>query len=305
MGRLSRKGCVIIYMRPFFTIIIPVYNVAPYLRECLDSVLAQTYADWEAICVDDGSTDISGVVLDEYAGKDKRIRVIRQSNAGVSAARNVGLANVRNKGENAYVAFLDADDVFANDWLAVAAKNLHSGDVDLLRMGLTYFQDGDTIPQIRSCYDVKRYDLPLTVLRWGWTTLLREGWCWVLFLKYSGTPLENGYGFPCGMRMREDNIFALGVLEWARVVLECDYSGYFYRQRGDSAVMKSYKWKDQYRFRRSLRKLWRSAHERLLLLPEYKELEGLYIRNMHMRMCPAWRYSPTHILKAIWRRLSK
>ena len=60
-------------MTPLFSIIIPVYNVAPYLRECLDSVLAQTFTDWEAICVDDGSTDGSGVILDEYAAKDKKL----------------------------------------------------------------------------------------------------------------------------------------------------------------------------------------------------------------------------------------
>ncbi len=59
-----------------FSIIIPVYNVAQYLRECLDSVLAQTFTDWEAICVDDGSNDGSGAILDEYAAKDKRFRVI-------------------------------------------------------------------------------------------------------------------------------------------------------------------------------------------------------------------------------------
>lgn len=76
-----------------FSIIIPVYNVAPYLRECLDSVLAQICTDWEweAICVDDGSTDGSGAILDEYAARDGRFKVIHQTNAGVSAARNAAL----------------------------------------------------------------------------------------------------------------------------------------------------------------------------------------------------------------------
>ena len=80
---------------PYFSIIIPVYNVAPYLRECLDSVLKQTFTDWEAICIDDGSTDESGAILDEYAAKDKRFRVIHQANAGVSAARNAALDKVQ------------------------------------------------------------------------------------------------------------------------------------------------------------------------------------------------------------------
>ena len=77
-------------MSPFFSIIIPVYNVAPYLRECLDSVLAQTFTDWEAICVDDGSTDGSGAILDEYAVRDKVVFIIHQKNSSVGAARNKG-----------------------------------------------------------------------------------------------------------------------------------------------------------------------------------------------------------------------
>lgn len=98
-------------MNPTFSIIIPVYNVAPYLRECLDSVLAQTYADWEAICVDDGSTDGSGAMLDEYAAKDSRFRVIHQANAGVSAARNVALELF----SGAWVLFMDPDDYYTNN----------------------------------------------------------------------------------------------------------------------------------------------------------------------------------------------
>ena len=93
---------------PFFSIIIPVYNVAPYLRECLDSVLAQTFKDWEAICIDDGSTDGSGEILDEYGARDKRFRVLHQGNAGVSAARNRGLEEA--KGE--WVLFMDPDDFY-------------------------------------------------------------------------------------------------------------------------------------------------------------------------------------------------
>ena len=88
------------------SIIIPVYNVEHYLAECLDSVLAQTYKNLEIILVDDGSIDGSGQICDNYAGKDSRIKVIHQTNAGVSAARNKGLKVA--KGE--YIGFVDADD---------------------------------------------------------------------------------------------------------------------------------------------------------------------------------------------------
>ena len=100
-------------MKPFFSIIVPVYNVAPYLRECLDSVLAQTFTDWECLCVDDGSTDESGVILDEYAQKDSRFRVFHKPNAGVSAARNLGLDNVRGE----WIWFVDSDDAICFDAL--------------------------------------------------------------------------------------------------------------------------------------------------------------------------------------------
>lgn len=113
-------------MRSFFSIIIPVYNVAPYLRECLDSVLAQTFTDWEAICVDDGSTDGSGAILDEYAAKDKRFRVIHQKNAGVSVARNVALDSIRGE----WFLFLDGDDLLRNDALEIFAPYAISNECD-------------------------------------------------------------------------------------------------------------------------------------------------------------------------------
>lgn len=71
--------------------IIPVYNTAKYLHRCIDSVLSQTFTDWEMLLIDDGSTDTSGFICDEYAAKDKRIRVFHKENGGISSARNVGL----------------------------------------------------------------------------------------------------------------------------------------------------------------------------------------------------------------------
>lgn len=99
---------------PFFSIIIPVYNVAPYLRECLDSMLAQEFSSWECICVDDGSTDGSGEILDEYAVRDARFRIVHQRNGGVSAARNRALDLVRGP----WLWFIDGDDAIRPDALA-------------------------------------------------------------------------------------------------------------------------------------------------------------------------------------------
>ena len=88
------------------SIIIPIYKVEKYLQSCLDSVLAQTFKDWEAICVNDGSPDNSGKILTEYAKKDPRIKIITQNNQGPSVARNNGLKQANGK----YIFFLDSDD---------------------------------------------------------------------------------------------------------------------------------------------------------------------------------------------------
>ncbi|MEE0443593.1 MAG: glycosyltransferase, partial [Acutalibacteraceae bacterium] len=93
-------------MRPLVSVIIPTYNNERQLPRCIDSLLAQTYGNFELIAVDDGSTDGSGSVLDAYAERDARIRVIHRKNGGVSSARNVGIDDA--KGE--YVTFVDGDD---------------------------------------------------------------------------------------------------------------------------------------------------------------------------------------------------
>jgi len=89
-----------------FSLIVPAHNTELYLRECLDSILVQSCKNWECICVDDGSTDSSGEILDEYATKDSRFRVVHQANSGVSAARNVAL----DYASGDWIWFIDSDD---------------------------------------------------------------------------------------------------------------------------------------------------------------------------------------------------
>ena len=91
---------------PMVSIIVPVYNVEPYLRQCMDSLVNQTYQNVEIICVDDGSTDASGEILTEYALRSSKVHVIRQENSGLSAARNVGFSFAMGE----YVMYVDSDD---------------------------------------------------------------------------------------------------------------------------------------------------------------------------------------------------
>lgn len=113
--------------KPLISIIVPIYNVEPYLQKCVDSVLNQTFQNYELILVDDGSTDNSSKICDEYANKYDYITVIHQNNAGVSAARNTGLDS--SKGE--YIFFLDSDDWIERNALEKLISLIKKNNLDL------------------------------------------------------------------------------------------------------------------------------------------------------------------------------
>jgi len=102
---------------PFISVIVPVYNVEPYLRRCVDSILAQTFSDFELILVDDGSPDNCPVICDEYSEHDNRVHVIHQKNGGLSAARNAGLDWAFKYSDSEWVSFVDSDDWVHSDYL--------------------------------------------------------------------------------------------------------------------------------------------------------------------------------------------
>lgn len=110
---------------PTFSIIIPVYNVERYLSECLESVISQTFSDWEAICINDGSTDGSLEILEQFAATDSRIKIHTQPNGGLSAARNRGMENATGE----YILFLDSDDYIVTDTLQILNNKLDGQDL--------------------------------------------------------------------------------------------------------------------------------------------------------------------------------
>src|SRR5919198_645962 len=96
---------------PKLSVVVPIYNVEDYLDECLRSLAAQTFGDFEAVLVDDGSTDDSAAIAQRFADADPRFRVVRQANGGLGSARNTGTAEARGD----YLAFLDSDDVLPRE----------------------------------------------------------------------------------------------------------------------------------------------------------------------------------------------
>ncbi len=118
--------------RPEISVIVPVYNVAPYLSACLDSVLGQTFRDFELILVEDGSTDGSREIAEKYEAKDTRVRLVeRRWNGGLAAARNLGMHVSRGR----YVTFLDSDDVAVSEYLEVLYRNALSAQADIVQGG--------------------------------------------------------------------------------------------------------------------------------------------------------------------------
>lgn len=137
------------------SVILPVYNVERYLKQCMDGILGQTLREIEIICIDDGSTDGSQEILREYEGRDGRVQVLTQKNAGAAAARNRGMALARGK----YLSFLDSDDFFEPDMLekAYCCAEREQADITIFR-GNRY---DDTLDAwIPMDYSIKKQQLP-------------------------------------------------------------------------------------------------------------------------------------------------
>lgn len=122
---------------PEISVIVPVYNVEKYINECIESILAQSFEDFELILVDDGSTDSSGAICDRYAERDPRVKVIHKENGGVSSARNVGIRTAK----GTYITFVDSDDMVKKTMLMEYHTAMKKNDVDIIISGLIFFYE--------------------------------------------------------------------------------------------------------------------------------------------------------------------
>ena len=151
------------------SIIVPVYNTEKYLRRCIDSVLAQTYQDFELLLIDDGSKDSSGAICDEYAAQDARVRVFHKENGGVSSARNVGLDNARGE----WITFVDADDWIESDMLELLLRKGEETGADIVMGDLLFAYPDRDVPFLLPDWDnnktasLNRYITSVWTCVWG------------------------------------------------------------------------------------------------------------------------------------------
>lgn len=210
------------------TVIIPVYNVEKYLRDCLDSVLNQTMPNWEAVCVNDGSTDGSAAILKEYAGKDERFRIITQSNKGLSSARNTGLDAANGE----YVLFLDSDDWLESDALQTLADHLDGEDL-VCFSGRRFFEETGAYHPADSLAE-RVYSTGMEY--YNENALLHRDFafvCAVLKLYKGSFLVEHGLRFKEGI-FHEDNLFTPQACYYAHRVKVIDKCLYNYRVRPHS-----------------------------------------------------------------------
>ena len=228
--------------KPVVSVIIPVYNGETYLKECLDSVIRQSFSHWEMICINDGSTDGSLRILEDFARMDDRIRVLSQDNQGQSAARNAGMRCAL----GAYILFLDCDDRLMPDALERLTERAAEDQLDILYFdGETFFNDGlDTEEKFAGYRQVYHAKITISGTLTGtemFRTLYESGSyrvsvCMQLFRR---TFLqETGMTFYPGI-LYEDNLFTMKTMTQAKRTGYCHQTFYMRRIRPNSIVTQS------------------------------------------------------------------
>ncbi|WP_028611936.1 glycosyltransferase [Paenibacillus harenae] len=215
------------------SVIVPVYNAEPYIGECLQSLLAQTLQDCEFICVNDGSTDRSASIIEQFRQMDSRVILINQSNQGVSVARNTGLEDAAGE----YVGFVDADDFIEPDMYERLYNAAGKGDCDVVLSNFESELDGYRI--------VTQYPFPTDVVlhsdfirREVLPTFLRTDQLNTACNKIYRTSLIQKYKirFPENVTLGEDGLFNMMFFSCAASMNYISYTGYHYREVKGSAT---------------------------------------------------------------------
>lgn len=224
---------------PFFSIIVPVYNIREdYLRTCIESIVNQPFSNIEVIIVDDGSPDSCGLICDNYAKKDNRIKVIHQTNQGVSAARNNGIDNANGE----WIMFADPDDWIKENSYVQLSKYLLKSDIDILMFRHVKISDNkEEILNFKLTpnfvYDTSDVFVKEKLYRLGMlpkeTGFYGFQYCWDKIYRRKFL-LEHDIKFPVGVQKSQDKVFVLRCLEKINKFTFIDEICYYYRQNTDS-----------------------------------------------------------------------
>ena len=218
-------------MKPIISIILPVYNVEKYLDRCLESISRQRYDDLDIVVVDDGSTDRSGSICDEFAKMDSRVRIYHKKNGGLSDARNYGIKKA--KGE--IVAFVDSDDYISEDYVGTMYDEMVRKNADVVVCGYNLITPKkELVSGEKAAVRLLTRQENLDVV--AWNKLYKKS----LFL-------DNNIWYPNG-RKYEDTLTTYKVLAKAKKVAYLDKALYYYMERGGS-IMKTAKLEERLRMR--------------------------------------------------------
>lgn len=225
---------------PYFSLILPVYNVEKYVKRCVNSLLRQEYTDYEIILVDDGSTDSSGSICDKLADKNNNIFAYHKENGGLSDARNYGMD--RAKGN--YILFIDSDDWVDEKLLISLHNHLNKSNVDILKFGFQKMQEGNYKNTFFSYFNIGVYDrrqieetiLPYTIgpkrLFCYEQNACKSVWSHVYSLNFLR---ENNIRFVSEREiLNEDYLFNLHTLLYAKSLEVTHYILYYYDYREGS-----------------------------------------------------------------------
>ena len=220
-----------------FSIIVAIYRVEDYLPQCIESILKQTYNDFELILVDDGSPDGAPLICDEYAKKDRRVKVIHKKNGGLVSARKAGLKIARGK----YICFVDGDDFVSNDMLETYERTLRRQNVDVICAGHSEFYGNGEVIKVQQkakngFYDKKDlqtefYHQMLSTKPFFHFYVQPSVWSKCFKKQIADMVYRN---IPDDISLGEDVAATYAILLRAASVRVIDYCGYMYRQNIDS-----------------------------------------------------------------------
>lgn len=210
------------------SVIIPIYDVENYIRECFESILVQKFDDIEFICIDDGSTDTSGSICDEYAQKDNRLIVKHSENRGVAAARNLGLSLAKGK----YIAWIDPDDYISSNWIEMITKAICENDWDILVFDYTILKDDKRV--VREYKNKTGFIDKFEFLSDIVDDQIIQSQLWQKVFKRE---LFEGIVFPETAKCMEDYAVMHKIIEKASNIFYLNEILYFYRVRNDGLVM--------------------------------------------------------------------